>query len=601
MIFNFNILLRERVKFFNLKKRAQFNVKKNMFYSLFFFVEIYLKTLGLQFKYVELVPYNEEAQLEFDENELNLEAKQAAFKLFLKKLKILNVDTSDKELAVLQNAKDKANLSLLAYRAFRIKLKYININILSAQKLDIFKLKLNLFFPIFSNSLGCYVSAGEKIKFVISKIYHQLIKNNQEIKNNTFNVHLNGDGCQITKTKINIIKFTFKILNENNNSITGQYHLGNNHFSIFINFEIDKYNFFIKGIFRVIKEDYETISKALKEIIEDLQDLQTVKINDIDFDVKYTLGGDLKWIALITGINAANADYPCPWCKFNKKSDNDLRKDWNLRDRSHQESKENQNSFGYINQPMFKFIKFEEIVVDNLHLLLRITDVIFEKLITFIEHLDSKNRDSIYFKRLTDFLIGLKITSPFYISKKGTTKMRNLNQNERLIFLEAIRKKNFKEIFYEKANDKKLIMIDQVFLKFNELFHFSKNDFSENNITFQYNENYFKTKLNEWLGFFIQLMNYDDKKRKKKDIEYITPYIHIMVQHLPEFISTYKNLNLFSTQALEKSHNSTKINLMRQTNKKTNEFIKQLLEKENRMEFYNLNGTTTELFEKIKI
>ncbi len=47
--------------------------------------------------------------------------------------------------------------------------------------------------------------------------------------------------------------------------------------------------------------------------------------------------------------------------------------------------------------------------------------------------------------------------------------------------------------------------------------------------------------------------------------------------------------------------NVKKINLMRQTNKKTNEFIKQLLEKENRMEFYNLNGTTTELFEKIKI
>jgi hypothetical protein len=239
MIFNFNILLRERVKFFNLSKRAQYNVKKNMFYSLFFFVEIYLKTLGLQFKCVELVPYNEEAQLEFDENELNVEAKQAAYKLFLQKLKILNLDTSDNELAILQNAKDKANLSFLAYRAFRIKLKYININILSAKKLDIFKLKLNLFFPIFSNSLGCYVSAQEKIKFVISKIYHQLIKNNQEIKNNTFNVHLSGDGCQLTKTKINIIKFTFKILNENNNSITGQYHLGNNLFSIFINFEIN--------------------------------------------------------------------------------------------------------------------------------------------------------------------------------------------------------------------------------------------------------------------------------------------------------------------------------------------------------------------------
>ena len=162
-----------------------------------------------------------------------------------------------------------------------------------------------------------------------------------------------------------------------------------------------------------------------------------------------------------------------------------------------------------------------------MHLLLRITDVIFEKLLTFIEHLDSKNRDSIYFKRLTDFLIGLKITSPFFRNNKNEKETKRNEtkdeRNERLLFLEAIRKKNFKEIFYEKANDKKLIMIDRVFIKFNELFHFSKNDFSENNITFQYNENYFKTKLNEWLGFFIQLMNCDDRKitkRKKKDIEW---------------------------------------------------------------------------------
>ena len=117
----------------------------------------------------------------------------------------------------------------------------------------------------------------------------------------------------------------------------------------------------------------------------------------------------------------------------------------------------------------------------------------------------------------------------------------------------------------------------------------------------KYNEKLSLLAIEKKLDFFIQLINYDDRKitkRKKNDIEYITPYIHIMVHHLPEFISTYKNLNLFSTQALEKSHNGTKINLMRQTNKKTNEFIKQLLEKENRMEFYNLKGTTAELLEK---
>ena len=41
--------------------------------------------------------------------------------------------------------------------------------------------------------------------------------------------------------------------------------------------------------------------------------------------------------------------------------------------------------------------------------------------------------------------------------------------------------------------------------------------------------------------------------------------------------------------------------MMRQTNKQKSKFIKQLLEKENRMEFYNLKGTTAELLEKLNI
>lgn len=144
-----------------------------------------------------------------------------AYQFFLKKLKILSADTRHNELAILQNAKDKANLSFLAYRALRIKLKYININILSGKRLDSFKFKLNLFFPIYSNSLGCYVSAQEKIRFVIRKIYNKMIENNIVISNNIFKVHLSGDGFQLTRTKINLFKFTFKILNENNNSISG--------------------------------------------------------------------------------------------------------------------------------------------------------------------------------------------------------------------------------------------------------------------------------------------------------------------------------------------------------------------------------------------
>jgi hypothetical protein len=42
-----------------------------------------------QLNYIELVPFNEEAQTEFDEEEFNNDAKTIAYQLFSKKLKIL--------------------------------------------------------------------------------------------------------------------------------------------------------------------------------------------------------------------------------------------------------------------------------------------------------------------------------------------------------------------------------------------------------------------------------------------------------------------------------------------------------------------------------
>jgi hypothetical protein len=86
----------------------------------------------------------------------------------------------------------------------------------------------------------------------------------------------------------------------------------------------------------------------------------------------------------------------------------------------------------------------------------------------------------------------------------GKTKLRNLNQRERLLFLDSLRTNNFKAIFHEHSNNNKLNTINWIFLKFNELFN---NSISENNYTYQYNEDYIiKPKLNEWLGFVLKLI-----------------------------------------------------------------------------------------------
>ncbi len=334
----------------------------------------------------------------------------------------------------------------------------------------------------------------------------------------------------------------------------------------------------------------------MKEIIESLETIKTITIGDNVFNIEYTQGGDLKWIALTTGINAANSDYPCPWCHWNKKQKLSIENDsWSIDGRSLDKArlkfeKIEKDPQGYINMPLFKFIEYRNAVIDPLHMCLRITDTIFAKLINYLDNLENKKlgmNKRPFLKRLNDLLEkDCGITSPFYSCKNEQgVKLRSLNQNERLKILTCLKQKSLLQIFTELKDDSKLIAFNTVLRQFHKLFMYSKNDFTERD----FDSKLFKIRSREWLATYMKI-----NEGKK-----LTPYVHSFVFHVPEFIQNYKNLNLFSTQALEKLNNVTKTNFFKNTNKR-NTFLQQLLEKANRVEFITLKGTTAELFEKIK-
>ena len=78
--------------------------------------------------------------------------------------------------------------------------------------------------------------------------------------------------------------------------------------------------FFKKGIFKVKYENYETLSNSLNELINKIKNILSVKINDECFKIDWTIGGDLKWLANIHGINAANSNHLCIWCHLELQS-----------------------------------------------------------------------------------------------------------------------------------------------------------------------------------------------------------------------------------------------------------------------------------------
>lgn len=225
--FEITIILRKRVKYFNLSSRAQHSVKEQLYFHVLFFIEIYLKTYGLEISKLELQKYDGEIFTNCNEDQLSKEVKKQSYSSFKKKFKINETNEIDHVL-IQQTAKDKANLSDKTYSAFRKRINKSNdkFKLLSINKLNIFKKKLNQFFKIEQNILGCYVDAFDKIKFTLKKVYERLLNDNKTIENNTFKIHLSGDGCRITRTRFNIINFTFKVLNDSIQNTTGLYTLG---------------------------------------------------------------------------------------------------------------------------------------------------------------------------------------------------------------------------------------------------------------------------------------------------------------------------------------------------------------------------------------
>ena len=101
------------------------------------------------------------------------------------------------------------------------------------------------------------------------------------------------------------------------------------------------------------------------------------------------LGGDMKFLLTVLGMNAANANCACLYCKIEKKNRSDMSKPekfyWSKEIvRTNQEMKlfcsKSKSNFGCIHPPLLK-IELSHVVIDELYLLMRICDVLLRNLI----------------------------------------------------------------------------------------------------------------------------------------------------------------------------------------------------------------------------
>jgi len=253
-----------------------------------------------------------------------------------------------------------------------------------------------------------------------------LLKENKIRRGEVVQVKLTGDGTKICR-KLNLINFCFTVLNEGDLAKSAR----GNHTIAIIN----------------ATEKYEELEIALRDIRNEVESLTSITIDGVNFPIEYFLCGDLKFLALICGIENATCTRACIWCKCPAGERSDMSREWSFRGIGARTisdiqaccSQPKSRKFNCAHVPLFPTIPIDHTIVDMLHLFLRITDVLFNLLI-----LDIRRKDAILkctclngsnLQKLQSFLNDdCHIPFKFYYCKEAKDlKWRDLMGPEKLV------------------------------------------------------------------------------------------------------------------------------------------------------------------------
>ncbi|RHZ52245.1 hypothetical protein Glove_463g63 [Diversispora epigaea] len=320
---------------------------------------------------------------------------------------------------------------------------------------------------------------------------------NLEIINNIQESIGKGDGRNVGR-KVKQVMITFAILNNKNNLYYPE-----NHHTIILYPEIEKYE--------ILQE------KGLKDH---------------------------------QGLNAANSKYFCPWCEISKEQQGDLSLKWKINKTINNIHQNYKCYRGYIRPAIFDMIPLQNWVPNELHIMLRITNVLWRLV---IDELKSRNtwgnkaRDVIIeeMKRINvrfHFWLEVESSAWQYTSLMGQDKLtvlQHFNLSKLFPHSRAIQIRNLWDNFY--------------------LLHKAMKNFNTD-------AKMFSNDTHAWLHQFLNSDFYQASD--------ITPYIHVLVYHIPKMIKIHNHFDS-GGEKNEKGRKSA---------------ILDILEHENRiLYFYNCN------------
>jgi len=374
----------------------------------------------------------------------------------------------------------------------------------------------------------------------------------------TLKIKLTGDGTRIARG-YNIVNVAFTILNE-----------GKKAYSVLGNYTI--------AILKT-SEHYEELRLGLADICAEAKDIEVLAIDGNVYNILFFLGGDMKFLATVCGIEQANAKYSCIWCKCPTERRSDITLEWSVTDtakgartieeieESSKLGKRNKNRFSCCQKPIFPFIPIERIVIDSLHLFLRIADVLINLLIRDLVIKDGINKVTeipinSYTKSYETILNETcKIRFQWNVDKVSKEiKYRDLTGPEKVRLFTHM---DIAEKFPALSKAKELGKLWKDFLSLVQDINKETCDADD-----------LRRKIKLWVTLYLSVYQTKD----------VTPYIHSFLNHVPEFIRLHGNLISFTQQGLEKLNDVSTKEFQRASNHRDIEALQQMLEKRNRLE-----------------
>ena len=403
---------------------------------------------------------------------------------------------------------------------------------------------------------GEYPGASISFTSTLREHIKELLEKSPELKESTIQVKLSGDGARMSRTT-NFMMMSFTLL-QLNESVMSPKH--NRTVAI------------ING-----PEKYATLKASLSPFFREVNELISNGSTTVDgqnVQLEFFLGGDMKFLLMIMGINSATADYACVWCKIHKDNRWDTSKPFSHYNeapqwRNLEEIKKmchSKDKFGCVNEPLIN-IPLTNVIPDELHLLLRITDKLLQNVIDEVLERDavedsSKTRGQkkgINLSKLVKAINSLGISFSIWNKKNAdgsesqVKEFTSLLGSQKKKLLNGLPSKLGEVLYPDTCETVKQIWTDFECL-YNQISDFNLSKTSANAIFVQ---------AKAWVELFCSLKGIRPGYTRPR----VTPYMHTLVYHIPFFVKMHGCFKKFTGQGVEKNNDEAKRVLFNKSNK----------------------------------